>query len=92
MVDKEKYISKFKKLYKEKNGSEISDTDALECFEKLITLILAIYRPIPSIFFEDFNCVTCLQKVKISSFKNQKNIKEFLISGICQECQDKTFK
>jgi glutaredoxin 2 len=38
MVAKEKYIQQFKKLYKQKNGNEISDDLALEYFEKLVVL------------------------------------------------------
>ncbi len=47
MVDKEKYLKRFKELYIKKNGSEISDAEVLEHFEKLATLVEAIYKPIP---------------------------------------------
>lgn len=47
MVDKEKYIIKFKELYLQKNNQEISDDFAMEYFEKLIMLVHTIYKPIP---------------------------------------------
>lgn len=47
MVDKEKYIIKFKELYRQKNNQEISDDFAMEYFEGLITLVRAVYKPLP---------------------------------------------
>ena len=46
MVDKEKYIKKFKELYAQKNGLIISDQIALGYFENLINLVEIIYKPI----------------------------------------------
>lgn len=40
----------------------------------------------------DFNTVYCrICKNIISDFKNEISKKEFLISGLCQECQDQVF-
>lgn len=39
MVDKTKYVKRFKDLYKKKSGVSISDEMALEYFEKLIALV-----------------------------------------------------
>jgi len=47
MFDKQKYIDRFKALYREKNKNDISDAEALECLEKLTTLVRATYKPIP---------------------------------------------
>lgn len=35
-------------------------------------------------------CVVC--KKEVNRMKDELSIKEYLISGLCQECQDKTFK
>ncbi len=45
MVEKNRYIERFKTLYEETTGSAISDDAALEYFEKLIALVDAIYKP-----------------------------------------------
>ncbi len=42
MVDKTKYIERFKKLYELKNGAQISDALAIEYFEKLVCLVFAV--------------------------------------------------
>ena len=42
MVEKEKYIKRFKSLYEIKNGTTISDEMALEYFEKLVCLVSAV--------------------------------------------------
>ena len=34
-------------------------------------------------------CPACQKE--ISNFKDNQSLKEFTISGMCQECQDKTF-
>jgi hypothetical protein len=47
MVDKQKYIQKFKELYELKNKKVISDDEALHYFENLITLVGAVHQPVP---------------------------------------------
>ncbi len=42
MVDKTKYIQKFKDLYEAKTGIEISDSEALMGFEQLVCLVEAV--------------------------------------------------
>ncbi len=37
-------------------------------------------------------CPFCATKVNISEFKDALSLKEYKISGLCQKCQDKTFK
>lgn len=49
MENKLKYVERFKALHKCDTGKEISDLEALERFEKLITLVRAVYRPLPKI-------------------------------------------
>tara|TARA_R110002051_G_C8561763_1_gene474305 strand:+ start:271 stop:495 length:225 start_codon:yes stop_codon:yes gene_type:complete len=36
-------------------------------------------------------CVFCSTEVELDSFKDEVSLKEFHISGICQDCQDKVF-
>jgi len=36
-------------------------------------------------------CPLCDKKVNINDFRDNLSIKEFTISGLCQECQDKIF-
>jgi hypothetical protein len=47
MIDKQEYIQRVKARNKELTGSDISDTEALDIFENLITLTSAIYKSIP---------------------------------------------
>jgi len=54
-VDKEKYIKRFKTLYKRKTGKNISDGVALARFEKLTALVKAVYVPIKKAEFN--NCI-----------------------------------
>jgi hypothetical protein len=37
-------------------------------------------------------CSNCDQLISYKEFNNFINIREFLISGLCQKCQNKTFK
>ena len=36
-------------------------------------------------------CLFCKKEVNFKDFRDLLSMKEFKISGICQECQDKTF-
>ena len=36
-------------------------------------------------------CATCGQDVTLDSFKDELSLKEFHISGMCQNCQDSVF-
>jgi len=36
-------------------------------------------------------CVFCHEHVDVMDFKDKLSMKEYLISGLCQGCQDKTF-
>lgn len=45
-MSKEEYIKRFKYLYRSKNGIDLTDQEALEYFEKLISLVNAIYQPL----------------------------------------------
>jgi hypothetical protein len=46
VLDKTKYIKKYKELHKQKTGHEISDQEALNMFEQLTNLVVVIYKPI----------------------------------------------
>lgn len=37
------------------------------------------------------NCPFCNKVILMSDFKDELSRKEFKISGLCQDCQDKTF-
>ena len=43
----QKYLDKYKAIYRKQYGKNISDQEALEQATKLITLVDAVYRPIP---------------------------------------------
>lgn len=92
MVDKLIYIKKFQELYKAKNGREISDTEALAHFERLISLVSAIYRPVSLSVFENGQCPLCPDEIKFEDFKDLKSKHEYLISGLCVKCQSQIFK
>lgn len=51
----EKALKEFKEIYKKKTGKDISDQDALESATKLITLVKAVYRPIPKEWLDEYN-------------------------------------
>ena len=40
-----KELEEFKKIYKKRFGTDLSDQDALEKATKLLTLVKAVYRP-----------------------------------------------
>ena len=46
MVETNKYVQKFRELYREKNGRDITDDEALAYFTYLVTLVDAVYKPI----------------------------------------------
>ena len=37
-------------------------------------------------------CTNCGKSINLSSFKDALYVKEYTISGICQECQDEIFE
>lgn len=37
-------------------------------------------------------CPFCKKQVNVTEFRDETSKREFKISGLCQECQDKTFK
>ena len=93
MVDKQEYLEKFKKLFREKNpGKDITDIEALEHFEKLTALVSAVFKPIPISALENSKCPMCLGPIEINQLKDELTKSEFLISGLCQTCQNDIFK
>lgn len=46
MISKEQ-LEKFKEIYKNQFGEELSDQDALEKATKLLNMMKVIYRPLP---------------------------------------------
>ena len=43
----EKYVKRFKEVYRKKTNKEIDDAKAREYFYKLVQLVRNIYQPIP---------------------------------------------
>jgi hypothetical protein len=41
---------------------------------------------------EQGNCPICGKKIDMNDFTDPISVKEFHISGMCQDCQDKIFK
>jgi len=41
---------------------------------------------------ENRQCPLCSNKININDFRDETSLKEFIISGMCQECQDKIFR
>ena len=40
---------------------------------------------------EEGKCPFCLREVDAGSFRDRESLREYMISGLCQECQDKVF-
>lgn len=40
---------------------------------------------------EEKKCPFCKKHINMSEFRNQISKKEFIISGLCQNCQDEMF-
>ena len=36
-------------------------------------------------------CPMCLNEIREEDFREEKNKREYTLSGMCQKCQDKTF-
>jgi hypothetical protein len=47
MVNKTLYVQRFKNLYQQKSGSDLSDQEALACFEQLVCLVGAVSSHVP---------------------------------------------
>jgi len=39
----------------------------------------------------DGNCPLCNKKIVLDDFENELSLKEFVILGMCQDCQNRTF-
>lgn len=48
-------LAEFKRLYREEFGEDISDAEALDSATSLLTLIKAVYKPIPKADFDRLN-------------------------------------
>ena len=40
---------------------------------------------------ENRQCPLCQAHINVNDFKDELSVKEFIISGMCQKCQDKIF-
>jgi len=43
----QKYVQRFKELYRQKHGEPITDAEAAASFHSLVALVRRVYRPIP---------------------------------------------
>jgi uncharacterized CHY-type Zn-finger protein len=41
---------------------------------------------------EQDRCILCGKIIKLEDFKDELSIREFNISGLCQQCQDNIFE
>ena len=41
--------------------------------------------------FESGRCPLCKRGITENEFKDKKSLREYKISGLCQQCQDKMF-
>jgi hypothetical protein len=92
MLDKENHIKRYKELYKKKEGIDLTDQEALEHFEKLIRIVNVVYQPFKKEYLDGAFCPSCRNPMDSKGFRDTNSEMEFLLSGLCQECQDKTFK
>ena len=61
----DKAIEELKQIYKEENGKELSDSDALEMGTRLLGLFHIILKPLSKEEFEEYKKMKlCQQKVK----------------------------
>lgn len=57
-----------------------------------------IHRPVDKLFpsakklKEQGKCPSCAKVIKTDEFKDQLSVKEYVISGLCQDCQDLVFQ
>jgi hypothetical protein len=51
----EELTKKYKELYKKKTGKDLSDAEAFEQAMKLVTLVNAVYQPIPKKDYEQIS-------------------------------------
>jgi hypothetical protein len=91
MSDKQKFINRYKDLYRVKKGKDLSDSEALHHFEKLTTLVGVLFKPFPINLLLSGKCPVCQNEIDITRMANEDK-KELLISGLCKSCQDQTFK
>lgn len=55
MIDKDKYIQKYKEIHYKKTGQNLSDIEASAQFEKLILLVSTVYQPIiNNVYYEKY--------------------------------------
>lgn len=57
-------------------------------------LVLACFKRNKGLAYDTFTCPTCGQRKFFNhrEFKDALSVREFFISGMCQECQDKVFE
>lgn len=80
-------IIKFQELYKRHFSCEISKEEAIEKGSRLVRMVEIVLKNNNKRY-----CSVCGDLLDLKDFKDSLSEKEFTISGLCQKCQDKTFK
>ena len=55
MIDKTPYVQRFKEIYEKEYRVKITEEQAWEYFEKLLTLFSVVYRPLPEMGLSPIN-------------------------------------
>jgi hypothetical protein len=59
---------------------------------KMHTKFIDLFFPGAKEDIANGKCPLCKDKISLDEFKDELSVKEYHISGMCQECQDKVFK
>lgn len=57
-----------------------------------------VHRPVDKLFPKakklrlSGKCPSCTKEIKTDEFRDQLSVKEYTISGLCQDCQDMVFQ
>ena len=52
---------------------------------------MGLINPGTTELIKEGKCPICGEKVNVNAFTSELSLKEFVISGMCQKCQDRIF-
>lgn len=52
---------------------------------------MGLIKPGTTDLIKEGKCPMCGEKINVNTFTSELSLKEFVISGMCQECQDGIF-
>ncbi len=52
---------------------------------------MGLIKPGTTDLIKEGNCPLCAFKIDVNAFTSELSLKEFIISGMCQKCQDNIF-